>query len=207
MYLSHAFRRILGAASALTVIVTATPLALAAATPVPAAVPVTQIAIPASVPAFATPQLVRPNRAAAAAIARVEFLHFTMESAPTKDLRGVESSLYRGEFYRAQQEDVRQCIVKRESEGHYAVRGGGGNRYFGAYQMSDDLADGATWMMLAEHAPLLGADVAKELMANLRELPANEWPRYWQDAAFSTIYNWEKPGSGAKHWGGGRWRC
>lgn len=207
MYLSHAFRRVLGAASALTVIVTATPLALAVATPVPAAVPVTQIAIPAKVSAVAMPRLVRPSATASAAMARMEFLRFTMDSGPTMDLRGVESSLYRGEFYRAHQEDVRQCIVKRESEGHYAVRGGGGNRYFGAYQMSDPLADGATWMMLKEHAPLLGADVAKQLMATLRELPANEWPRYWQDAAFSTIYNWEKPGSGAKHWGGGRWRC
>lgn len=207
MYLSHAFRRVLGAAGALAVLVTATPLALAVATPVPSAVPVTQSAISAAVPAIALPRLVRPSATAATAMARVEFLYFTMDSAPTKDLRGVESSLYRGEFYRAQQEDVRQCIVKRESEGHYSVRGGGGSRYFGAYQMSDALADGATWMMLDEHSPLLGADVAKELMAGLRELPANKWPRYWQDAAFSTIYNWEQPGSGAKHWSGGRWRC
>lgn len=207
MYLSHAFRRVLGAAGALAVIVTATPLALAVATPVPAAVQVTHSAIPAVVPAIAVPRLVRPSATAAAAMARVEFLRFTMDSAPTTDLRGVKSSLYRGRFYRPNQEDVRQCIVRRESEGHYAVQGGGGNRYFGAYQMSDALADGATWMMLEEHLPLLGATVAKELMAGLRELPANKWPRYWQDAAFSTIYNWEQPGSGAKHWSGGRWRC
>ncbi len=28
-------------------------------------------------------------------------------------------------------------------------------------------------------------------------MPPNAWPRYWQDAAFSTVYNWKSPGSGA----------
>ncbi len=51
-------------------------------------------------------------------------------------------------FFKASKESIRRCIVKRESEGQYDVRGGGGNRYFGAYQMSDALADGATHMML-----------------------------------------------------------
>ncbi len=96
-----------------------------------------------------------------------------------------------------------------ESEGQYDVRGGGGNRYFGAYQMSaiDALADGATHMMLKEHKKILG-EKRPLLMKQLRETPPNAWPPlYWQDAAFSTVYNWELPGSGARHWAGGRWHC
>lgn len=136
-----------------------------------------------------------------------EMLEFTTESEQTKDLRGIKRSLYRGEYFTPKTEPLRACIVKRESEGRYDVRGGGGNRYFGAYQMNDDLADGATWMMLDEHKDILGAQQARSLMEELREMPVTKWPRYWQDAAFYTIFNWEGPGSGAAHWAGGRWSC
>lgn len=140
------------------------------------------------------------------AVQRSAMLHFTTASSQTRDLRGVEESLYQGDFFRPEIEDIRRCIVKRESEGHYDVVNPGGN-YFGAYQVSRDLAEGATWMMLDEHKELLGAEQAKALLAQLRETPFNEWPRYWQDAAFSTVYNWEYTGSGASHWAGGRWSC
>jgi hypothetical protein len=40
-------------------------------------------------------------------------------------------------------------------------------------------------------------------MARLRQVPANRWPRYWQDAAFSTVHNWEYAGSGARTGTGG----
>ena len=132
-------------------------------------------------------------------------LDFTLKSADTLDMRGVEPSLYRGKYFRASVEPKRQCVAKRESEGHYDVVSHDG--YLGAYQMSSALARGATWMMLKEHKVLLGEDVAKRVLAKLRETPVNRWPRYWQDAAFSTVYNWEHTGSGAKHWRGGRWHC
>jgi hypothetical protein len=54
-----------------------------------------------------------------------------------------------GKFYRASLEDKRECIVRRESNGHYFSISRSG--YRGAYQMSDALARGATWMMLDEH--------------------------------------------------------
>ena len=73
--------------------------------------------------------------------------------------------------------------------------------------MSNALADGATHMMLKEHKKILGQTTARSLMKQLRATPPNAWPRYWQDAAFSTVYNWESPGSGARHWAGGRWHC
>jgi len=148
----------------------------------------------------------RLSASAKLAVQRASMLHFTTASPETRDLRGVEESLYRGEFFRPEIEQIRQCIVRRESEGHYDVVNPGGN-YFGAYQVSRELAEGATWMMLDEHKRLLGADQAKSLMAQLRETAFNEWPRYWQDAAFSTVYNWEGTGSGASHWAGGRWSC
>jgi len=132
-------------------------------------------------------------------------LDFTMKSEDTLDMRGVEPSLYRGKYYRASVELKRQCVAKRESEGFYDVVSHDG--YFGAYQMSPALAKGATWMMLKEHKTLLGDEVATRVLAKLRETPVNEWPRYWQDAAFSTVYNWKHTGSGAKHWRGGRWHC
>jgi hypothetical protein len=141
------------------------------------------------------------------ALMQTQMLEFTTSSAKTRDMRGIEPSLYRGEFFTPSTEPRRKCIVKRESEGRYDVRGGGGNRYFGAYQMNDALADGATWMMLDEHKRILGNESARELMAELRDTPVTQWTRYWQDAAFYTIYNWESPGSGAAHWAGGRWSC
>ena len=138
---------------------------------------------------------------------RAQMLEFTTTSPKTTDMRGIEPSLYRGDFFDPRLEEQRACIVKRESEGRYDVRGGAGDRYFGAYQMNDDLADGATWMMLEEHKRILGAEPARELMEELRRTPVTQWPRYWQDAAFYTIYNWEGSGSGAAHWAGGRWSC
>ena len=120
---------------------------------------------------------------------RKAILHFITHSKATSDMRGVEPSLYRGRFFEASKQSTRRCIVKRESEGQYDVRGGGGDRYFGAYQMSDALADGATHMMLKEHKKILGKATARSLVKQLRATPPNAWPRYWQDAAFSTVYN------------------
>lgn len=134
------------------------------------------------------------------------YTRFTMESPATRDLRGVEPSLYRGKYYRPAIEQRRLCIVRRESEGHYDVVNPSG-AYRGAYQVSATLARGATWMMLDEHVQLMGESNAKRVLAQLRKTPFNKWPRYWQDAMFSTVANWERTGSGIRHWAGGRWHC
>lgn len=157
-------------------------------------------AVSANRPSRATS--VRTTRAAAMA----KFSAFTLTSAATRDMRGVERSLYRGKYYRQAIESRRLCIVERESEGHYDVVNPSG-AYRGAYQVSSQLARGATWMMLKEHKALMGEATAKKVLANLRQKPFNQWPRYWQDAAFSTIANWEHTGSGIAHWAGGRWHC
>jgi hypothetical protein len=179
--------------------------------PLPAAQAPSHFAAVASKRAGARDSMTPAASAAAINVQRVQMqramVEFTTESPETTDMRGVEPSLYQGEFFDPKSEQIRQCIVKRESEGQYDVRGGGGNRYYGAYQMSDALADGATHMMLKEHKKILGEKAAQSLMKELRATPLNEWPRYWQDAAFSTVFNWESPGSGASPWAGGRWHC
>jgi len=140
------------------------------------------------------------------AIRQAQFAYFTTESPQTRDLRGYEPSLYRGKYYRASVEKRRKCIVIRESEGRYTAINPT-RKYRGAYQVSPELARGATWMMLKEHKALLGEERAKRILEKLRTSPMNTWPRYWQDAAFSTIHNWERTGAGASHWAGGRWHC
>ncbi len=121
-------------------------------------------------------------------------------------MRGIEKSMYHGRYYSTTSETKRLCIVRRESEGHYDVVSRSGS-YRGAYQVSAALARGATWMMLKEHKKLMGATNAKRTLAHLRAMPMNRWPRYWQDAAFHTIINWDGTLSGANHWAGGRWHC
>jgi hypothetical protein len=98
------------------------------------------------------------------------------------------------------QEDVRRCITLRESHANYRASNG---TYFGAYQMSAALADGAAWMMQAEVRKEMGAEGVKIVEA-LRRTTPNNWNRYWQDRAFWTIW---RSGSGAHHWSGGAHSC
>lgn len=160
--------------------------------------------------ATVTPALSRPSRQVSARQAMVvrqaKFTAFTTSSKETKDMRGIEPSLYRGKYFNKTSEAKRLCVVERESEGHYDVVNPSG-AYRGAYQVSSSLARGATWMMLKEHKKLMGEKNAKRVLAKLRSKPMNTWPRYWQDAAFHTVINWDHTLSGASHWAGGRWHC
>ena len=193
---------------------TSAPAAVTAETaPIAGVEPAANAAQPSSWRASATtvaPTLSRPSRqvsARQAMIARqAKFTSFTTSSKETKDMRGIEPSLYRGKFYNKTSEAKRLCVVERESEGHYDVVNPSG-AYRGAYQVSASLARGATWMMLKEHKKLMGEKNAKRVLAKLRTKPMNTWPRYWQDAAFHTVINWDHTLSGAAHWAGGRWHC
>ncbi|CAB4615218.1 unannotated protein [freshwater metagenome] len=124
---------------------------------------------------------------------------FAFVSQATLDRSGIESSLYRGQYYRSNLERIRRCIVRRESSGHYFSVSHSG-KYRGAYQMSPALARGATWMMFPEFKKILGEKAAEVAMLRLRTMPMHKWTRFWQDAAFSTVYNWEHTNSGASHW-------
>lgn len=119
---------------------------------------------------------------------------------------GVEASAYHGKFYRKSQEKKRRCIVKRESNGHYYSTNRA-NGYFGAYQMNRALAVGAAWMMRDELRKMFGHTVGTEISRMLRVTEPHKWHRFYQDAAFYTIANWNGNGSGFKHWRGGRFAC
>lgn len=112
------------------------------------------------------------------------------------DLMGWMPSLYTGKWFMPGKEDVRRCILDRESNFNYRSTNG---VYHGAYQMSAALARGATWMMQGEVRREMGAE-GVEIVQALRKLTPNKWNRYWQDRAFWTVW---RNGSGARHWHGG----
>ena len=116
------------------------------------------------------------------------------------NLRGFLPSLYQGKWYMPNRENVRRCIMDRESHSNYRASSG---TYFGAYQMSAALAVGATWMMQDEVRKEMGAEGVAIVKA-LRGITPNKWNRYWQDRAFWTIW---RNGDGASHWGGGARNC
>jgi hypothetical protein len=121
-------------------------------------------------------------------------------SRQAADLLGFMPSLYQGKWFMPGNEDVRRCIMMRESNGNYRASSG---TYHGAYQMSSALARGATWMMQKEVRREMGEEGVKILQA-LRSTTPNTWNRYWQDRAFWTIW---RDGSGAGHWRGGAHSC
>jgi hypothetical protein len=121
-------------------------------------------------------------------------------SRQAADLMGFMPSLYLGKWFMPGNEDVRRCIMLRESNGNYRATSG---TYHGAYQMSSALARGATWMMQKEVRKEMGEEGVKILEA-LRSTTPNTWNRYWQDRAFWTIW---RGGAGAGHWRGGAHSC
>ena len=122
-------------------------------------------------------------------------------SRQAADLLGYLPSLYQGKWYRPAKEDVRRCIMDRES--NFSYRAVGAGTYFGAHQMNAGLARGATYTMEKEVAKEMGAEGVAIVKA-LRKTTPNNWNRYWQDRAFWTIWN---DGNGAGHWRGGGLNC
>jgi hypothetical protein len=146
-------------------------------------------------------------RSTATAIQAATPMHREYRAAVSKDarsLKGFKPSLYRGRHFSKSDESLRKCIITRESRAVYSVTGGGnldgipGGDYQGAYQMSPDLARGVTYMMAKESKKTNDGLLSE--VRSLRDVPASEWSRYWQDRAFYTILNYENSRSGAKHW-------
>lgn len=127
------------------------------------------------------------------------------QSSREHGMRGPLPSLYRGEFFHADQEPYRLCVGDREGGFTYMIRGGGGNNYYGTYQMSAALVRGASWMMAAESRRT--GDGLRDDARDLLHVPGNKWSRYWQDRAFFTVLNAKGKWSGKSHWAGGRWSC
>jgi hypothetical protein len=114
----------------------------------------------------------------------------------------VPPTKYVGHYYQVSpQEDLRRCIVWRESSNNLEAISPGGHG--GLYQLTPELWVGAVWMMRA--AP--GERITKAERLKLQAIPVWEASRYWQDRAFYTVLNYEGPRSGLRHWAGGRWSC
>ena len=127
------------------------------------------------------------------------------QSSRAQDVRGALPSLYRGLYFHPEQEPFRRCVAEREGEFQYDVQGGGGNNYFGTYQMSSAFQRGAAYMMASESRRT--DDGLRREALSLRYKPINQWGRFWQDRAFATVLNYNGLWSGRHHWANGRWAC
>lgn len=116
-------------------------------------------------------------------------------SPTAKDLEGWLPSLYRGIWWDPQWADIRQCIMKRESNYRYKAANPTSSAR-GAYQFLDNnWRDGLVWMMIAE-SKKTGDGLIGEAK-KLRKKPIHKWSRYWQDRAFYTAL---RGGKGIHHW-------
>lgn len=172
------------------------PVAAPTQAPVPVPVPVPSVAAtqPSAAPSSAAPA---PAPVIDEATQRALEITYAKGESRATDMHGVQDSLYKGKWFNAKDEDIRRCIVRRETGGNYESVSSGG-AYRGAYQMSRSLAVGATWMMQTEVQKELG-DESAAFVPPLRDNPTQTWNRYWQDRAFWTIW---RNGTGAGHWRG-----
>lgn len=105
--------------------------------------------------------------------------------------QGFATSLYQGKWFKKKWEDERQCIMDRESNFNYRAANKSSSAR-GAYQFLDSQwRESLTHMLMPEHR-----DRKQEVKA-LREKPIHKWSRYWQDAAFYTVW---RHGDGKHHW-------
>jgi hypothetical protein len=103
----------------------------------------------------------------------------------------VSPSTYQGKHFDARWESWRRCVVWRESRDN-AKAANRSSSARGLYQFLDrSWRTSLTHMLIPEHKQRRTEVIA------LRAKPINQWPRYWQDAAFWTVLN---KGTGAKHW-------
>ncbi len=181
----------LAVAAVLTAVVVPAPAASAA---VPAVAPAEDF------PADNDPATLPPPAEEIASDPQSAAWGYALGAGAASDLMGYEPSLYTGKWYMPGKEDVRRCIMDRESNHNYRASNG---VYHGAYQMSTALGVGASWMMQREVRREFG-EAGVDIVQELRKLTPNKWNRYWQDRAFWTIW---RNGAGAGHWGGGAHSC
>lgn len=104
----------------------------------------------------------------------------------------------------ASQVTYMQCVAERESHANPRSTNSA-DGYYGMFQFSEALKDGATWMMLDWLKTWHPSP--RKFAAQLREIPMNKWPRNLQVAAFIETLNNDGAFSGARHWAGGRFHC
>ena len=108
--------------------------------------------------------------------------------------------------------EYERCVRVRESNGRWNAISPS-RTYRGAYQFSPALARGATWHMHGDIIKYTSAKTrseARDIAAQLRATPMNDWPAWAQTSAFvQTLdgHHAETPWAGKAHWKGGRWTC
>jgi hypothetical protein len=121
--------------------------------------------------------------------------HRAAESVVALNMMGYRVSLYRGKWYSPRWENIRKCIMHRESRHNYRAANKSSSAK-GAYQFLDSQwRDGLVWMMLKESKN--NKDGLRDSIKELREQPIHVWSRYYQDRAFFTAW---RNGAGKKHW-------
>jgi len=119
--------------------------------------------------------------------------HYTGTDAAASDMHGITASTYHGRYYTQAGEQFRRCVIHRESRGNYRAANDSGHH--GGYQFND-----AAWRVSLTHMMRTEHDQLRATAVQLRALPINRWPRYWQDRAFFTALNYHAPFSGWRHW-------
>lgn len=121
-----------------------------------------------------------------------------------QDIKGYRASAYEGDYYDKRFEQYRLCVVQRESGGNYDEATGA---FVGAYQMgSYNSPSRVVGKLRTEMEADYGSAATKELNRLARQ-PLHQWNRFWQDAAFWTIFN---GGAGWRQWSaewGANWNC
>ena len=124
-------------------------------------------------------------------------------SPEARDMVGYRLSTYTGKYYDKRFEQYRLCVVQRESGGRY---GESSTSHIGAYQFSYSLAASALRAMRPEIEDVYGRPGLAAL-DRLEGKPMYTWNRFWQDAAFWTIFD---GGRAWSHWSsqwGASWHC
>ena len=121
-----------------------------------------------------------------------------------QDIKGYRASAYQGQYFDQRFEQYRLCVVQRESGGNYDEASGS---FVGAYQMGPyNSPSRVVGKLQAEMEAEYGSAATKELN-KLKSQPLYRWNRFWQDAAFWTIFN---RGAGWRQWSsewGANWNC
>jgi len=105
--------------------------------------------------------------------------------------KGYAPSAYQGKWYEPKHENIRKCIMWRESRYNYRAANKSSTAR-GAYQFLDSQwRDSLVWMLIPEHK------TQRKELEGLRSQPIHRWSRYWQDAAFWVAW---RHGKGKHHW-------
>jgi muramidase (phage lysozyme) len=117
-------------------------------------------------------------------------------------MHGYKKSVYRGKFYRANQEHYRKCVMQRESNHTYGARNHPSvSSAAGAYQFLDkSWRPGLAHMIFPELKKDYGKQLAVAIRKELIKTPIEKWSREMQDRGFFTVLNYNGNWSGKKHW-------